>query len=203
MAQAPAERPILASASAVRARLLAAAGVAVQQAPSGVDEDALKADSGALGHEPLALLLAEAKAGAVSAAHPGRLVLGADQLLVLGGRRFDKPRDRGEAAAHLAAFSGREHELVTAAAAVRDGAVLWRRTDRARLAVRTLAPAAIDAYLETAGPAALASVGAYQLEGPGAQLFERVEGDFFTVLGLPLLPLLEFLRGEGVPAWAC
>ena len=85
----------------------------------------------------------------------------------------------------------------------RDGVVLWKRAERARLAVRALSPAAIDAYLEVVGPAALDSVGAYQLEGPGAHLFERVEGDFFTVLGLPLLPLLEFLRSEGVPQWAC
>ena len=202
MAARQAEPPILASASAVRARLLASAGVPVEQIASGVDEDRVKAESGGLGHDALALALAEAKAAAVAAAHPGRLVLGADQLLVMDDRRFDKPRDMGEAAAHLAAFSGREHELVTAAVALRDGIVLWKRTERARLAVRSLTPAAIDAYLAAVGPAALESVGAYQLEGPGAQLFERVEGDFFTVLGLPLLALLEFLRGEGVPAWA-
>ncbi len=199
----PAERPILASASAVRARLLAAAGVAVEQVGSGVDEGAVKAEYGTLDHNALALALAEAKAAAVSAVRPGRLVLGADQLLVMGDRRFDKPRDKGEAAAHLTAFSGREHELVTAAVALRDRTVLWERTERARLAMRPLTPAAIDAYLKVVGETALASVGAYQLEGPGAQLFERVEGNFFTVLGLPLLPLLEFLRGEGVPAWAC
>ena len=198
-----AEPPILASASTVRARLLAAAGIEVQQMPSGADEEALKAELGGLDDESLALALAEAKAMTVSAAHPGRLVLGADQLLVMGGRRFDKPRDIGEAAAHLAAFSGRKHQLVTAAVALRGGTVLWRGAERARLAVRPLTPASIDAYLAVVGPAALDSVGAYQLEGPGAQLFERVEGDFFTVLGLPLLPLLEFLRGEGVPAWAC
>ena len=202
MTAPPVEPPVLASASAVRARLLAAAGVEAQQMASGVDEDALKAELGGLDHESLVLALAEAKAGVVSAAHPRRLVLGADQLLVMGGRRFDKPRDRAEAAAHLAAFSGRSHELVTAAVVLRGGDVLWRRADRARLHVRRLSTAAVDAYLETVGPAALASVGAYQLEGPGAQLFERVEGDFFTVLGLPLLPLLAFLRSEGVPAWA-
>ena len=199
----PAERPILASASAVRALLLAAAGVAVEQVGSGVDEEAVKAEYGALDHNALALALAEAKATAVSAVRPGRLVLGADQLLIMDDRRFDKPRDKAEAAAHLAAFSGREHELVTAAVALRNGAVLWKRTKRARLAMRPLTPAAIASYLAVAGDSALDSVGAYQLEGPGAQLFERVEGDFFTVLGLPLLPLLEFLRGEGVPAWAC
>ncbi len=203
MTARPAEPPILASASAVRARLLAAAGVAVERIGSDVDEDSLKAELHDLDHDSLALALAEAKAAAVSAARPGRLVLGADQLLVLGDRRFDKPRDRDEAAAHLAAFAGRTHELVTAAVALRDRAVLWKRTERARLTVRPLTPEATDAYLEIVGPAAFASVGAYQLEGPGAQLFERVEGDFFTVLGLPLLPLLEFLRGEGVPAWAC
>ncbi len=203
MTPLPAEPPILASASAVRARLLAAAGVPMEQTASGVDEEALKAELGGGGHESLAMALAEAKAAAVSAAHPGRLVLGADQLLVLGGRRFDKPRDREQAAAHLAAFSGRAHELVTAAAALRGGVVLWRRTDRAQIHVRRLSAAMIDAYLDVVGEAALTSVGAYQFEGPGAQLFERVEGDFFTVLGLPLLPLLEFLRSEGVPAWAC
>lgn len=203
MTARPAEPPILASASAVRKRLLDAAGVRVDRIASAVDEESLKAGLKALDHDALALALAEAKAAAVSAAHPGRLVLGADQLLVLGDRRFDKPRDREEAAAHLAAFSGRVHELVTAAIAMRDGAVQWRRTERARLTVRPLSRAAIDAYLEIVGPAALESVGAYQLEGPGAQLFERVDGDFFTVLGLPLLPLLEFLRSEGVPEWAC
>ncbi len=203
MTAQPVEPPILASASVVRKRLLDAAGVRVEQIGSAVDEESLKAGLGALDHDSLTLALAEAKAAAVSAVHPGRLVLGADQLLVLGDRRFDKPRHREEAAAHLAAFSGRTHELVTAAVAMRDGAVRWRRTERARLAVRPLSPAAIDAYLETVGPAALESVGAYQLEGPGAQLFERVDGDFFTVLGLPLLPLLEFLRSEGVPEWAC
>ena len=203
MTAPPVEPPILASASAVRKRLLDAAGVRVEQIGSGVDEESLKAGLSALDHDALALALAEAKAAAVSAAHPGRLVLGADQLLVLGDRRFDKPRDREEAAAHLTAFSGRAHELVTAAVAMKDGTVRWQRAERARLAVRPLSPAAIDAYLEIVGPAALKSVGAYQLEGPGAQLFERVDGDFFTVLGLPLLPLLEFLRSEGVPEWAC
>ena len=203
MTAQPVEPPILASASAVRKRLLDAAGVRVEQIGSGVDEESLKAGLKALDHDSLALALAEAKTAPVSAAHPGRLVLGADQLLVLGDRRFDKPRDREEAAAHLAAFSGRTHELVTAAVAMKDGAVRWRRTERARLTVRPLSPAAIDAYLKIAGPAALESVGAYQLEGPGAQLFERVDGDFFTVLGLPLLALLEFLRSEGVPEWAC
>ena len=203
MTALPAEPPVLASASAVRARLLAAAGVPVEQIASGVDEGAVKAACRGLDHESLALALAEAKAAAVSAARPGRLVLGADQLLVLEDRRFDKPRDLGEAARHLEAFSGRTHELVTAAIALRDGLVLWKRTERARLAVRVLTPSAIRAYLAVAGAAALDSVGAYQLEGPGAQLFERVEGDFFTILGLPLLPLLEFLRGEGVPVWAC
>ena len=203
MTARPVEPPILASASAVRKRLLDAAGVRVDRIASAVDEESLKAGLKALDHDALALALAEAKAAAVSAAHPGRLVLGADQLLVLGDRRFDKPRDREEAAAHLAAFSGRTHELVTAAIAMRDGAIRWQRTERARLAARPLSRAAIDAYLEIVGPAALESVGAYQLEGPGAQLFERVDGDFFTVLGLPLLPLLEFLRSEGVPEWAC
>ena len=203
MTALPVEPPILASASAVRARLLAAAGVPVEQTASGVNEEALKAELSGLDHESLALALAEAKAVTVSAEHPGRLVLGADQLLVMGDRRFDKPCDRDQAAAHLAAFSGRAHELVTAAVALRDGSVLWRRAERARICVRHLSAGTIDAYLDTVGPAALASVGAYQFEGPGAQLFERVEGDFFTVLGLPLLPLLQFLRGEGVPEWAC
>ncbi len=198
-----AELPILASASAVRARLLAGAGVAVEQMASGVDEDVLKGKLAGLGHEALALALAEAKAAAVAAVRPGRLVLGADQLLVLEERRFDKPRSREEAADHLAAFSGREHCLVTAAAALRDGGVLWSRVEQARISVRRLTPAVIDAYLNAAGPEALASVGGYRFEGAGAQLFRRVEGDFFTVLGLPLLPLLEFLRSEGVPAWAC
>ena len=196
------ETPILASASRVRGELLASAGLTVEQIASGVDEAALKPALAALDDEALALALADAKAGAVSTGHSDRLVIGADQILVLDGRRFDKPRDPVEAARHLAEFSGRTHRLVSAAVAMRGERRLWTHVAEVRLTMRRLTPEAIAAYLDRVGDAALASVGGYQLEGPGVQLFERVEGDFFTVLGLPLLPLLEFLRSQGLPEWA-
>lgn len=200
---APAPAVVLASASAVRARLLRDAGVAFETDATRVDEEevkrAFKADGAAA--TDAATALAEMKARRVAPAHPRALVVGADQILVEGARWFDKPADLDEAKAHLRALSGRTHGLATAAVVVRDGTRLWHHVATPRLTMRPFSEAFIEAYLERAGPAVLASVGAYQLEGLGAQLFARVDGDFFTVLGLPLLALLAFLREHGaVPA---
>ena len=133
----------------------------------------------------------------VSARHTGALVVGADQILDSGGYWFEKPADAEAARAQLKALRGKRHTLVSAAAVVRNGSVVWRATDRAHLTMRDFSDEFLDAYIVTAGAELLQSVGAYRLEGLGAQLFERVEGDFFTILGLPLLPLLGFLRGHG------
>lgn len=192
-------RLILASASSVRRKLLTQAGVDFDVVAADLDEDAIKnrfRNNGASVDEA-ALALAEEKARTIGARHPEALVIGADQVLDLDGKWFDKPQDRAGAADHLHAFSGKSHHLVTAAVVVARGSVAWRRVERARLRVRDLDSAFIESYLDAIGDDALASVGAYQLEGRGAQLFETVEGDFFTILGLPLLPLLAFLRQRG------
>ncbi|MGD9741959.1 MAG: Maf family protein [Dongiaceae bacterium] len=191
---------VLASASAARAAMLRAAGVAVEIDPARIDESEVKRSLGAENATTAAIAetLAELKAVAVSRRRPGRLVLGADQMLDCEGMRFDKPADRAAARDQLLRLGGRRHELVSAAVAVRDGERLWHHVDHARLTMRSLSAEFVDAYLDRAGEAALQSVGAYQLEGLGAQLFRKIEGDYFTILGLPLLPLLEFLRGHGV-----
>lgn len=180
--------------------MLRAAGVAVEIDPARIDESEVKRSLGAENATTAAIAetLAELKAVAVSRRHPGRLVLGADQMLDCEGMRFDKPADRAAARDQLLRLGGRRHELVSAAVAVRDGERLWHHVDHARLTMRSLSAEFVDAYLDRAGEAALQSVGAYQLEGLGAQLFRKIEGDYFTILGLPLLPLLEFLRGHGV-----
>ena len=199
-AEAPAI--VLASASASRARLLAAAGLVVEQRPAAVDEaelrDALKVDGASA--EEAAMALAELKAGAISTDAPGALVIGADQILEADGRWFEKPDSREKARAELRTLSGREHRLATAVCVLRDGARLWGCAQSPRLEMRELSDEFLEAYLDRVGDAAFASVGAYQLEGAGAQLFERIDGDFFTILGMPLLPLLDFLRAEGALA---
>jgi septum formation protein len=191
---------ILASGSPTRARMLRDAGLAAEAVAPGVDEEAVKRALAAE-HAPaehVALTLAELKAVRVSQRRPGALVIGADQTLVCNGVLFDKPPDLAHARAQLQALRGKPHELISAAVAARDGAALWRETQRARLVMRAFSDAFLDRYLEQVGEDALGSVSAYRIEGPGAQLFARVDGDLFTILGLPLLPLLEFLRGHGV-----
>jgi septum formation protein len=191
---------ILASGSPTRIRMLRDAGLAAEAIAPGVDEDAVKralaAERAPADH--VALTLAELKAVRVSRSRPGALAIGGDQVLVCNGVLFDKPPDLAHARAQLQALRGKAHELISAAAVARDGAALWRETGRARLTMRPFTDAFLDRYLAEVGEDALASVGAYRIEGLGAQLFSRVDGDLFTILGLPLLPLLEFLRGQGV-----
>ena len=188
---------ILASGSAARRTLLEQAGVTFRAKPADVDEAALKESLPALEPAALALALAAAKAEAVSLGTPSALVIGADQLLVCEGRRFDKPRDHEEAARQLRFLSGRTHTLVTAVCVHRAGEKLWSDVAQARLAMRPLSEAFVASYLAAEGEEVLGSVGVYRLEGRGAQLFTQIEGDFFTILGLNLLPLLAFLREAG------
>lgn len=191
---------ILASGSATRRAMLAAAGVDVTASPAAVDEGEVKAAMRAEGASPgdVAEALAEVKARRASLRYPGALVIGADQMLDCEGVWYDKPEGRAAARGQLLALRGRTHVLTSAAVVLRDGERLWHATDRARLTMRLFTPAFVDSYLDAAGDAVLGSVGAYQLEGRGVQLFSWVEGDHFTILGLPLLPLLGFLRDQGV-----
>src|ERR1051326_2853672 len=188
---------VLASASPIRRSLLEAAGIPVEAVPAELDERAVEAQSSHTGPNACAVLLACAKARKGAGARPGRLVAGADQILALEGRRFSKPRDRADARAQLLALAGRTHDLHCAVALVRDGAVLFERADRAALTMRAFSTQFLDSYLDAAGSAVTMSVGGYQVEGPGIQLFERIEGDHFGILGLPLVPLLGFFRREG------
>ncbi|MDQ2102955.1 Maf family protein [Azospirillum isscasi] len=193
---------VLASGSRTRAEMLERAGVRVTLAPTAVDEEEIKLAARAEGApvEDVAEALAELKAQRVTRKHPGALVIGADQMLECEGRWFDKPADRAAARAQLQELRGRTHRLVSCAVVIRDGERLWHHVDRARLTMRPFSDAFLDSYLNAAGDDVLGSVGAYHLEGLGAQLFHRVDGDFFTILGLPLLPLLGFLRVHGVIA---
>lgn len=187
---------ILASASSVRARLLRAAGLTVRIIPVDIDEAAVKADMTRAGKtvRDVALALASKKAQAISKEHGGAYVIGADQILMCGDKLYDKPETLDEAATHLSIFQGREHSLVSAAVVVQSEVVVWSHIETPKLTMRPLDEGSIEKYLAAVGEKALESVGAYQLEGLGVQLFERVEGDFFSILGLPLLPLLAFLR---------
>ena len=187
---------VLASKSDVRGKILAAAGLRFEIRPAQIDERAVEAQAGPLDAAAAARLLARKKAENTAALLPGRVVLGADQTLARGNKRFGKPANRGEAAAQLRELRGRTHELNSALALVRDGQLLFDCVDTARLTMRDFSDQFLEDYLDLAGRAALASVGGYQLEGVGVHLFERVEGDYFTILGLPLLPLLAFLRGN-------
>lgn len=190
---------ILASQSASRRAMLTAAGVAHEAIPARVDEDAVKAGMAGAAPRDLADALAELKACKVSAAHPDALVLGSDSLVALAdGTILDKPRDRADAAAHLRAMAGGRHDIVSAAAMAQAGSIVWRHVDAARLHVRPLSDAFIDAYLDAEWPAIAGCVGCFRIEGPGVQLFDRIVGDHFTVLGMPLLPVLGQLRVLGV-----
>lgn len=190
---------LLASKSAARRALLQAARVPFEAVSVEVDERAIEAQAVRDGSDPatVALTLARAKALAGALAYPGRRVIGADQTLALGDEAFHKPADRAAARAQIGRLAGRTHSLHSAAAVACDGAVLWATVESAHLTMRPLTEAAIEAYLEAAGEAVLSSVGGYQLEGLGIHLFTGVEGDHSVILGLPLLPLLGFLRSEG------
>lgn len=188
---------ILASQSASRRAMLDAAGVAHKAVPAALDERALEASLGDAAPAAVATALAEAKALAVCAQHPGALVLGSDSLVSVAGRRFDKPASRAEAAEHLRFFSGQALELHSAAALARGGQVVWRHAALATLQVRALSEAFIAGYLDAEWPAVAGCVGVFRIEGPGVQLFEAIAGDHFTVLGMPLLPVLGALRAQG------
>jgi len=191
---------ILASASRVRASMLQAAGVPVEIVPARVDESELKIALRSQGAEPadVAIALAELKALQVSRSRPGRLVLGADQMLDCAGTWFDKPEDAAGARDQLLTLRGRKHRLTSAAVLARDGSRIWHHAAAAQLTMRQFTDTFLDGYLAKAGDAVLGSVGAYQLEGLGAQMFERIEGDYFVILGLPLLPVLDILRKQNM-----
>ncbi|MGJ4896414.1 MULTISPECIES: Maf family protein [unclassified Bradyrhizobium] len=185
---------ILASQSRARRMLLANAGLACEALPADIDERAVQAEAGLVAPYEIALHLANAKAAAVSANRPNSYVVGADQTLALGERMFNKPADRQHAMQQLLALGGRTHALHSAIAVVRNGEVLFSHVAVAWMTMRALAETEIAAYLDAAGETVTSSVGAYQLEGLGVHLFDRIDGDHFTILGLPLLPLLAYFR---------
>jgi septum formation protein len=191
---------VLASGSATRRKMLERAGLTVIVDPPDVDEGAIKLEGRA--HRwtaaETAEKLAEAKARQVAVRHPSRIVLGADQMLECDGEWLDKPADRTAAARQIGRLSGRTHTLFSAIAAVRDGAVIWQGLDSADLSMRALSPEFIESYLDRLGEAVLSSVGGYQVEGLGIQLFDAIRGEHSTILGMPLIPLLGFLRAQGV-----
>ena len=188
---------VLASRSVARRAVLEAAGIPVEPHPADIDERGLEKNAALQAPAAVAALLARQKAAVVAALHPGRLVLGADQTLALESARFAKPGDLAAARAQLSALRGRTHELHSAIALVRDTTVVFEYVDTARLTMRAFSDKFLDFYLDTVGQGATASVGAYQMEGPGIQLFERIDGDYFTILGLPLMATLDFLRRYG------
>ena len=188
---------VLASKSDIRGKILAAAGLRFEIRAANIDERAVEAAAKPEDAVAAARLLARAKAEAVSANMPGRPVLGAAQPLARGPHRITKPKDRANALVQLQALRGRTHELHSALALVVDGEVLFQCVETARLTMRNVSDKFLADYLEMVGDLALSSVGAYQLEGIGVHLFERVDGDYFTILGLPLLPLLAYFRSAG------
>lgn len=197
---ATAERVILASASAARAGLLRAAGVEFTAEPAAIDESRLKREARRAGDSAIdcAIALAAEKACSISRRHPDALVIGADQILAAGTEWFDKPADLAEASTQLRALRGQAHQLATAACVVKGGIPLWGATSAPEMHMRWFSDAFVEAYVAAEGEALLGSVGAYRLEGRGVQLFSRIEGDHFAVLGLPLIELLGFLRERGV-----
>ncbi|MFZ1106173.1 MAG: Maf family nucleotide pyrophosphatase [Hyphomicrobiaceae bacterium] len=189
---------VLASASPFRRRLLEAAGVAFRVVPAKVDEGAIKRGPGAgLGPAALAETLAAAKAEAVSRECGNALVIGSDQVAALGSRIFDKPADLAEARAHLEALRGKTHRLFTAVTLAQNGHTVWRQSESATLTMRAFSDDFLDRYLAEGGTRLCQMAGAYEIEGRGIQLFERIEGDHFTIVGLPLVPLLAELRARG------
>jgi septum formation protein len=191
---------ILASQSSARKMLLANAGLEFQAITADIDERGIQAAARLSSPRAIASLLAREKARTVSARHPGSPVIGADQTLALGDRLFNKPADRSQAMAQLRDLAGNSHELNSAVAVACDGKIVFEDVSVARMTMRQLTEAELNAYLDAAGNAVTTSVGAYQLEGLGIHLFERIDGDHFTILGLPLLPLLGFLRRERLVA---
>ncbi|MCC7253097.1 Maf family protein [Hyphomicrobium sp.] len=193
---------VLASSSATRRTMLEAAGVAIEVRPADVDEAAIRdrlfAADASVSHESVALTLAAEKAKAVSAEKPDALIIGADQVLSCEGRLFEKPGSVEEARDQLLALRGRTHALHSAVALATGSVISWRTTETARLTLRAFSEAALDWYLARAGDAVMTSVGAYRIEGPAVQLFEHIDGDHTTILGLPLLPLLAELRRREV-----
>ncbi|MEM8876334.1 MAG: Maf family protein [Pseudomonadota bacterium] len=199
----PDEPPLLvASRSRIRAQLLENAGLMIETAPADLDEasmlKAMALDDDSVTPEDAAQILASAKALHMSQSNAGRLVLGADQTLSFASEIHQKPKDMDAARRRLLSYSGKTHHLHSAAALVRDGQVIWETVDTADLTMRDLSPGFVGRYLSACGDAALQSVGCYQLEGLGAHLFKEIRGDYFTILGLPLLPLLDALRQEGM-----
>lgn len=192
---------ILASKSASRRMMLDAAGIHYESRPADLDEREIEARLGDSHPSDVAIALAEAKAIAVSNDAPERLVLGSDSLVDLGGKRFDKPANRAEARVHLAQFSGRTMHLHSAAALARNGAIAWSGAAMASLAFRPLSDAEIEAYLDEEWPAVAGCVGVFRIEGPGVRLFRAIEGDQFTVMGMPLLQVCQALRREGHLPW--
>lgn len=190
---------VLASQSRARSSLLEGAGVKAARAPAAIDETEIKASYRRKGAAPgvCAMALAEAKALTVAARHKGAFVIGADQLLDCEGTWLDKPHGRTDARNQLRLLRGRAHELATAVCVARDGNVIWHDLQAPRLVMRDFSDAFLETYLAGLSREDLAAVGAYRVEGPGLQLFERIEGDYFAILGLPLLPLLSFLRAQG------
>jgi septum formation protein len=191
---------ILASQSGARKMLLANAGLEFKAITADIDERGIQVASKLSNPREIALLLACEKAKAVSAHHPGSYVIGADQTLALGDRLFNKPAGRPQAMAQLRDLAGNSHELNSAVAVAHDGKIVFEDVSVARMTMRQMTETELEAYLDAAGDAVTSSVGAYQLEGLGIHLFERIEGDHFTILGLPLLPLLAFLRRERLVA---
>ena len=191
---------VLASTSAARRTILEHAGLAVQIVPPQIDEKEIKRSiqKNGLDVTTLAVTLAEKKAQSVTRRHAGVLVIGADQVLECGGEVFDKPYDLNTARTQLHTLSARRHELVSAVCIIQDGELLWQTVDKARLWMRPLGEEFVESYLRAAGNTALAGPGGYRVERLGVQLFQRIEGNHFTILGLPLLPLLDYLRTCGV-----